>query len=47
MDIDSVQRQRLASFYLEGATGKWWDGIWTEEKKLTATWEEFKEIFDK
>ncbi len=45
--MDSFQRQRLASFYLKCVSGKWWDGIWLENKKFITTWEEFNEIFDK
>lgn len=47
MDVTSIQRQRLASFYLEGATGKQWDVVWIIDRKLIATWEEFKKVFDR
>lgn len=42
---DPVQMQQLVMFTLEDYARKWWDTVWSDKKKMLATWAEFKALF--
>ena len=46
MRVDRVQKQRLAAFSLKGDASKWYKAYFTEEERVTLTWEEFIWRFD-
>ena len=46
MDIDQIQRQRLATFSLKGDASKWYKLQFTVEERLTATYDDFVYYFD-
>ena len=46
MGVDRVQRQRLEAFSLKGDANKWYKAYFTEEERLTVTWDEFIQRFD-
>ena len=47
LDANPVQMQRLATSSLWDTAGTWWDSCWTDEHKLTGTWDEFVTEFDR
>ena len=46
LNVDSVQKQRLASYSLKGDAGRWYRLQFTPEQRLTLTWEDFINFFD-
>ena len=46
MGVDRIHRQRLAAFSLKGDASKWYRAYFSEEERLTVTWEEFVWRFD-
>lgn len=44
--VGSVQRQRLAAFYLRGDASRWYRSKFSEHERLTMSWEEFIRRFD-
>lgn len=47
LGLDLVQQQRLASFTVEGDTGKWWYRVWIQHEKKHGTQEELETTFDR
>ena len=46
LGVDSVQKQRLASYSLKGDSGRWYRLQFTPDQRMTLTWEDFIYFFD-
>ena len=46
LSVDSIQKQRLASYSLKGDAGRWYQLQFTQEQRMTLTWEDFIYFFD-
>ena len=46
LGVDSVQKQRLASYSLKGDAERWYRLQFTPEQRMTLTWEDFIYFFD-
>ena len=46
LNVDSVQKQRLASYSLKVDAGRWYRLQFTPEHRMTLAWEDFVYFFD-